>query len=139
MDLETKIEERKKEAEDKKISMKAGIIAKYLGSGGETYDRGMTTTEYNFNNNKFSINDVMHVSNDGGGGCGTSVEFNGNVVYRDGGGNVHSFVPGNWEKSFNGLYGRAVQTMNLKNAKEKVQQRKMKSESEKELKKNWGL
>jgi hypothetical protein len=138
-DLERRIEARMEEANEKQIIGKAHTIAKYLGSGGREYSRGVESTEYSFNENGFEIKNSLFLSNDGGGGGGTRVKFEGKVVYNSGDARSGSFVPGVWEEEFNELYKKAAKVKVKEDAKGKLAKTKLKRDEGRRLRKKWGL
>ena len=143
-DLESKIEERKKQAEKKKIYDKAWMVAKYLG--GRSYYRtecgSLEQTTYTFENDNFLITDQYTESHghDGSmGGRSIGIEYNGKSVYEDTSGGLRSYIPGDWEKKLNGLYGKAVKIMKEKAIEEVEKNKKLEKKEEDKEKSKWGL
>jgi hypothetical protein len=130
-DLERRIEARMEEANEKQIIGKAHTIAKYLGSGGREYSRGVESTEYSFNENGFEIKNSLFLSN--------RVKFEGKVVYNSGDARSGSFVPGVWEEEFNELYKKAAKVKVKEDAKGKLAKTKLKRDEGRRLRKKWGL
>jgi len=143
-DLESKIKERKKQAEKRKISSKAWAVAKYLGNKSyyRTEDGHLEQTTYTFEKDNFLITNEYTESHghDGSmGGGSTSVYYKDKTVFHEAGAGVISYIPGDWEKKLTKLYGQAVEASEQK-AKEKEEKRKEleKKEEDKE-KAKWGL
>lgn len=143
-DLESKIEERKKQAEKRNIYMKACTVARYLGERDyyRSDDGGLERTTHIFSNDNFFIKDEYTESHghDGsmGGGC-ARVDYKNKTVYEDAGAGILSYIPGDWEKKLSKLYGKAVKTMKEKEKEEKEKNKKLaKKETDKE-KAKWGI
>lgn len=136
--LEAKINERRKQAKDRRIREKAAVIAKYLGNGHETTDEG----EYTFKGSNFLIKDNYKVYHDHDGpmaGFGTNIYYKGQQVYDEGGGQIYSYIPGDWEKTLNQLYSKAEKAKGQKEREEKSRLKKGQEKKEEELKTKWGL
>lgn len=136
--LEAKIEERKKQAKDRQIHEKARDIAKYLGQGYETTDE----RQYTFEGSDLLIMDdfkVVHGSDGSMAGFGTNIYYKGEQVYKDGGGQIYSYIPGRWEETFNKLYSKAEKARKKKEKEEKPRLEKERRKKEKKIKAKWGL
>jgi len=136
--LESKINERRKQAKDKRIREKAAVIAKYLGKGFETTDE----SDYTFKGSNFSIKDNYKVYYDHDGpmaGFGTNIYYKGQQVYKEGGGQIDSYIPGDWEKILNQLYTKAEKVMEQKEKEKAAQLKKEQKEEEAGIKAEWGL
>jgi len=158
MDLEALVKERKKEAEDKQILLKANMIAKYLGQGSEESSwknkERIRSESWNYSDDYFLISyeckyqdyhdfDSAKLINNT-----VSVKYRGNTVFHyqnpannDSGIDCH--VPGVWENDFNKLYQKANEANRRKRAeeiskKEEIE-RKNKEISESELRRRFGL
>lgn len=143
-DLESKIEERKKQAEKKKIYDKAWMVATYLGD--RSYYRtecgSLEQTTHTFKNDNFLITDQYtesHGSDGSMGGRSIDIEYKGKKVYKGTSGGLLSYIPGDWEKKLNGLYGKAVKTIKEKEKEEKAKKENLAKKEEDEEKAKWGL
>jgi len=143
-DLESKIEERKKQAEKKNIYRNAWMIAKYLGERDyyRSEDGGFEQTTHTFSNDNFLIINRYSESHghDGSmGGGSTRVDYKNKTVYEDAGAGILSYIPGDWEKKLNGLYGKAVKTMKEKGIEEAEKNKKLAKKEEDKEKAKWGF
>jgi hypothetical protein len=109
-DLQKKIDARIRQAEKKEFAAKAQSVARCLGERVSREDDGYSETAFNFKNGEFRIEDVSGFYDDGKDlimSYETQIYYRGEKVFAIGGGVIHSYVPGDWEKSFNGLHDRA--------------------------------
>ena len=110
--LEEKIEERKKQAENRNISVKASTIAKYFGFRRTKPDCGDETTVYKFSNENFVINNQWTVYREGVVGFGTEL---------------------------NNLYASAQKAERVARAVKNERQQTEQAEKEADLRKKFGL
>ncbi len=106
--LKDRIEARKQEAKDKKIGDKAQLVANVLGSQNTKRVHGGTEYTGEFSNDSFRINWEFVSLMDGCGG-GTEIRYKGSLVFHEGGGDIHSYIPGAWEGPFEALYLQALE------------------------------
>jgi len=136
--LEAKIYDRMNQAKDRRIREKAAVIAQYLGKGYETTDE----KKYTFKGSNFLIKDDYKIYRDHDGpmaGFGTNIYYKGQQVYKEGGGQIHSYIPGDWEETLNQLYSKAEKAMEQKEREEKTRLKKEQKKKEEELRAKWGL
>ncbi|MDP2907106.1 MAG: hypothetical protein Q8O03_04145 [Nanoarchaeota archaeon] len=142
--LESKVEERKKQAEKKKICGKAWMVATYLGDRSyyRSDDGSLEQTTHTFKNDNFLITDEYSESHghDGSmGGRSVDIEYKGKKVFEDVSGGVLSYIPGDWEKKLSKLYGKAEKAR-LQKEKEETEKRKdLAKKEEDKAKAKWGL
>ena len=137
--LEEKIEERKKQAENRNISVKASTIAKYFGFRRTKPDCGDETTVYKFSNENFVINNQWTVYREGVVGFGTDISYKEQTVFSMGGGTIYSYVPGDWETELNNLYASAQKAESVVRAVKNERQQTEQAEKEADLRKKFGL
>ncbi|GEM_PF-3992364 len=117
--LEAKIEERKREAIQKKIESKAQAIAEFLGSGYSCHDpREEISRHFRFHQDKFLITDQFCSLPERGTESGIDVIHLGHLVYQsrkyyvDPEVRITSYIPGEWEAEFNLLYEKSQRVQN---------------------------
>jgi len=104
--LEEKIEERKKQAQERMISLKAEQVAKRLGQGGEygTMIYGHSSKQYHFADKDLTIGFKSYNPDNEGPDISTvTITYEGSIVYHHGS-DIESYVPGEWEEQLNTLY-----------------------------------
>ena len=143
-DLETRIAERKKEAEKAQIIGKARCIARGLGTGGHRVEGKYNDEiiEYSYKDRILHIEDSFIVLNSSDGpamGGHTKITYLGKVVFHEAGGKIESYVPGYWERRLTKLSKEADSVLKDRRAEELE---KKKRETEKKItedKAKWGL
>ncbi|MBM3200374.1 hypothetical protein FJZ53_05530 [Candidatus Woesearchaeota archaeon] len=143
-DLESKIKERKKQAERRKISSKAWAVAKYLGDRSyyRTSDGHLEQTTYTFEKDDFLITNEFTESHghDGSmGGGSTTVDYRKKTVFYEAGAGIISYIPGDWEKKLTKLYGQAVKASEQKAKEEEEKRKELAKQEEDKEKAKWGL
>tara|TARA_Y100000034_G_scaffold80093_1_gene96109 strand:+ start:1077 stop:1523 length:447 start_codon:yes stop_codon:yes gene_type:complete len=144
--LEQKIEARIRQAEDRRIEYRARVIAEGLGSGGSYVMEGGRGEEikYTYEGNNLVIEDSSFYIEESDGavaGTGTGIKYNGEEVFKTGGGRMSVYVPGerSWERVLNKLYDEAIPALEEKQRKRKKGELKKKEAEERKEAKKWGL
>ena len=107
--LEEKIQERKKQAEERQIAHKATSIAQKVGSKNSsgTGDRpGTTYTFYAFSRGDFDVHHDDFPDYKGGVISIIKIGYEGALVYHKEGDDIKSYLPGTWEKLLDHFYER---------------------------------
>lgn len=143
-DLEAKIEERKKQAEKRKIHTKALMVARYLGKEHyyRTEDGHLEQTTYTFKDDNFLITNAYTTTHghDGDmGGGSTRVDYKSNIVFHEAGAGILSYIPGNWEKKLSKLYNTAVEVSKQQAQEEAKKREELTKKEEDKEKAKWGL
>ena len=103
--LEEKVEERKKQAEERQISQKATTIAQKLGSGHPYGTGDRHGTIYTFSDTDLIINhDDYYPDYEGEAIPTIMVNYEWKVVYCKSGREVESYIPGAWEAKLDQFY-----------------------------------
>lgn len=143
--LESKIEERKKQAEKRKVHTKALMAARCLGEEHyhRTEDGSFEQTTYTFKDGNFLITNEYSISHghDGDmGGGSTRIDYHNKTVFHEAGAGILSYIPGeDWEKKLNKLYNTAIK-VNKQQAQEEAKKREaLVKKEEDEEKAKWGL
>ena len=104
--LEERIEERKKQAEDRMISFKAEQVATRLGQGG-AYGGMMyagSSKKYHFARGELAIGfNSYNPDNEGSDIRTVTITYKGGIVYHHES-VIESYIPGEWEEQLNKLY-----------------------------------
>ncbi len=140
--LKQQIEERKQEAEKKDIEGRACLIARSLGLGRSLNDGYHTEgDEYTFErDNLFIQTSFGSVGGDGAIAFGgTTIEYQGQVVFKEGGGTLHSYIPGNWEQLLDNLHAEGLAQREKHLALEKKKRDEAAENKDQETRTQWGL
>lgn len=108
--LDEQIEERREQAKDGRISEKAAVVARYLGSYDSWDKPGERGHKSIYEVGKLKIEDSSFFEDGGDGssaGAGSSITYGGEVVFVVGGSTIRSYIPGPWEGILDELYDRA--------------------------------
>jgi len=104
-------EKLKEEVEKKNISGTAYFIAQYLGEGHRNKGNlGEIDEKYKFEDDEFIISTNLVLTSDGGCGMSKEIKFKGRRVFYEGGLDIYTYIPGNWETKLNNLYKKAMET-----------------------------
>ena len=136
MDLEAKIEERKKEAREKNIFDKARDVAKYLGSEFREHHK--------YNENNFSIEYSKERARDidfaGHEFEDLTIKSEGEIVFSYGDfADIRSYAPGNWEDKFEELYASAIETKEKVLTAKEINKKKKERKEKAKLRQKWSL
>lgn len=137
-----RIEERKNQASEKRIKQKAEEIAKYLGLGDEKNEHDGIERHYTYQSGVFFIESYFTYSRNSDGetaGSSTQVVHRGNIVFEERGGEVHSYVPGRWERAFDAIYSSAITISKDSTVMEGKKTEALKKKMEREIARKWGL
>lgn len=156
-DLETEVQERKFQAERRKIEYKAIVVAEVLGElTGESHTSNKTSKKTELlSQERISLvrneyhDDVMNITytmnwwSDGVDGAvnGTvEIKYGGREVFSTGIIDIKSYVPGAWERRLNALYRRATPMIGKDFLKLDEQERKRQMKADRKTKRaRWGL
>lgn len=133
--LMEQINERIKEAAEKRIGDKASTIARVLGTGNSTIGENKEVRISSYRSGELEVKDYFSLVSDAEGktcDLSTTVTYGNQVVFERGRFGTLSYVPGNWETPFNNLYSEANSVIQKQRDAEKA-------EKEAELKTRWGL
>lgn len=130
-DLERRIEERKREAIEKRIGEKAKFISYHLGYCKAAGYGTEMPDEHFFSDNRFKIRHC---------GC-TSVIYTDKLVYEGDtyDKEIRCYVPGEWEKELEKLYIKSEEARQNKIKEESDGKERRRIEEENELRKRFGL
>ncbi len=140
--LKQEIEQRIKQSKDKKINDKASLVARILGTNTPINERDQEGSNSLFEGKVLHIEDYYSILRAGDGdsfACSTEIKYHGNVVYKQGGGTVYSYIPGPWERSLNRLYEGALAEEKLIQASQTQENKTKRRKDETEERKKWGL
>ena len=141
-DLEKQIEERKAQARDKNFDFDANIIIFGLGTVtiADEHNHYTKNGYYSDENFDMQVNSFLEITAGGeSAGMGVIIRYDGKLVYKSGGGDILSYVPGNWEDEFWALKGRATPLYQEKQREIEAQKNAKKAKEEKKEKDRWGL
>jgi hypothetical protein len=144
--LDKKIAQRKKQAEDRQISFKARQIARHLGTYGESKGNNSESRRSYFEDAEFKITCSFEASwdSDGGGGCSsdTIVLYKDKTVFREGH-EIEVYVPGAWEKTLESLHAKAIKKLHATEKQDKkeshLKAQREKAAKAKKARSDWGL
>jgi len=147
-ELKKRIEERKKQAEDRGIEYKAECIVRELGNISHEGDRdswGIKGTfkidrieianrsgEAKYNDPDFHPDDTFHYSS-------TTIRYNGGVVFDQPGSGITSYIPGAWEATLDEVYLEASQKRAAKLEKKDEEEKARAAYEKKATINKWGL
>jgi len=138
-ELERLIKQRMKQAENKDIRNKAGVVAYYLGKGHESKNGDEEMRDFTYEKNRLKIHDTFSQGRDRGGdltaGWSTEVFYQGKLVFND----HDCYIPGKWETLLETLYKEALPLQKKRDAAEQAERDKQKLTEENELRARWGL
>jgi len=140
--LEEQIGERKQQAVYRKIESKAKLVAKTLGKNREWHESRRVQKRAIYEREKLFISDSYSESDGSDGlmmGCLTEIVYKGETVYKNGGGEILTYIPGSWERRLNALYQKA-DALDASNSYMEEEARRLKAmQEEAEERKKWGL
>ena len=108
--LDEKIKARIERAKDGRISEKAAVVARYLGSYDSWDKPGEKGHKSLYERGNLRIKDSSFFEDGGDGsvaGAGLGITYRGEVVFVEGGSTIRSYIPGPWEVILDELYDRA--------------------------------
>ena len=108
--LDEQIEARREQAKDRKISEKAAVVARHLGSYDSLDEPNKGGHKSLYEQGNLRIEDSFSFEDLGDGLCaaaGSSIIYKGKVVFAEGGATICSYIPGPWEGILTKLYNRA--------------------------------
>jgi len=139
--LDSKIEERKKQARKRHIREKTELVADTFGTFSSRND-GSSRQWAHYNGRNLEIetsNFTIHVGNEDAGGYGATVIYRGETVYSEGGGTIYSYIPGAWEKILTKLYNQAKHIAEKSSRDTEAEKREIQRAKEREVENRWGL
>ena len=140
--LQDQIAQRKKQAEERDIHIKAWAVARYLGSHTSLNHNNTSGDRYDFEGFGLKIEcSSGEVSGSDGsmGFSGLDVHCEGNLVFKQGGGTLSTYVPGKWEEVLDTLQPKASEKRLLLEKQEKQNEEMRQKAKEDEERKKWGL
>lgn len=138
--LEEKIQERKKQAEERQIAHKATSVAQKIGSKNSsgTGDREKTYTFYAFSRGDFDVHHDDFPDYKGGVISIIKVGYEGELVYHKEGDDIKSYLPGTWEKLLDHFYEQ-ITTLQQPSREESERLKKESEKKQREKAAKFGL
>lgn len=140
--LKQQIKEREQEAKDKDIRWKAERVARSLGSHRSLKGPNQEGDEYTFKRQGLHIKDMFGIGglNDGGMAfSGTTIEYQDQEVFNEGGGTLYSYIPGEWEAVLDSLQPEALTRREERFMLEKKKREEEEAKKDQDTSAKWGL